>query len=161
MPICLVLMAGFLLAACGGAGQTPAPILPVTNTAMAGPSLSPQAPPASPVSSPALGNPAVATPATTGTLIPATDISPVVLKIKILSPEDNSVISTAQVEVKGEALSNTVVTLNDQIVLADEAGFFSAIIPLEEGPNVIDIVASDENGNEDNVQLTVTYDPGS
>ncbi len=85
----------------------------------------------------------------------------VVLKVKIISPEDNSVVNVPQVEVKGEVPPGTVVTLNDEVVLADARGVFSAIVPLAEGPNTIDVVASDSYGNEDNVQLTVTYDPGS
>ena len=154
----LVLMMGLLLTACGGIVQTPAPGLSATNTATVG--LPSPPPTVAPASSPASGNlVATGTSASGGPALIATPS--VVLKVKIISPEDNSVVNVPQVEVKGEVPPGTVVTLNDEVVLADARGGFSAIVPLAEGPNTIDVVASDSYGNEDNVQLTVTYDPGS
>ncbi len=83
------------------------------------------------------------------------------LGLRILSPEDNSVVHVPQVEVAGTAPADLVVTINDDIVLVDETGTFSATIPVEEGPNLIQIVASDAEGNEANVDLVVTYEPGN
>jgi glucodextranase-like protein len=81
------------------------------------------------------------------------------LGLRILSPEDNAVVHVPQVEVAGEAPADLVVTINDDIVLVDETGTFSVTLPVEEGPNLIQIVASDAQGNEANVDLVVTYEP--
>jgi hypothetical protein len=54
-----------------------------------------------------------------------------------------------------------VITINEDILLVDETGVFSATVPLEEGPNAIQIVASDAVGNEESLELIVTYEPES
>jgi hypothetical protein len=46
-------------------------------------------------------------------------------------------------------------------VLVDETGIFSITVPLEEGPNLIQIVASNVGGNEASIDLIVTYEPES
>jgi hypothetical protein len=38
-------------------------------------------------------------------------------------------------------------------------GQFKTTLPLEEGPNLIEIIASDESGNEASALLTITYEP--
>jgi hypothetical protein len=85
--------------------------------------------------------------------------SPVVAGLKILSPEDGAIVNTPHVEVKGEALPDTVITINDEIVVAGADGKFSMTLPLEEGLNEILIVASDAEGNEVSIELSVTYEP--
>lgn len=83
------------------------------------------------------------------------------LGLKILSPENEAVVNLPQVEVQGTAPVGLVVTINEDIILVDETGVFSATVPLEEGPNAIQIVASDEVGNEESLELIVTYEPES
>jgi hypothetical protein len=51
------------------------------------------------------------------------------------------------------------VSVNDTVVLAAADGSFTAEIPLEEGPNLVEVIASDEAGNETWLTLTVTYEP--
>lgn len=80
-------------------------------------------------------------------------------KIQILSPQDGEVVKTKQIEVSGNAPVETVITINDQIILVSSSGDFSAPVSLEEGPNVIELVASDEKGNELDIILTVMYEP--
>jgi hypothetical protein len=83
------------------------------------------------------------------------------LGLRILSPEDNAVVHAPQVEVAGEAPADLVITIDDEIVLVDETGIFSITVPLEEGPNLIQIVASNVGGNEASIDLIVTYEPES
>lgn len=83
------------------------------------------------------------------------------LGLKIISPEDGAVVHMPQVEVAGEAPMELVITINDEIVLVGETGTFAVTIPLEEGPNAIQIVASDVEGNEVSFELIVTYEPES
>ncbi|MCH7746042.1 MAG: hypothetical protein IIC84_08220, partial [Chloroflexi bacterium] len=56
---------------------------------------------------------------------------------------------------------DAVVSINDDLVDVDEAGFFKALVKLEEGPNIIEVVASVAGGEEEFVILTVFYLPES
>ena len=80
---------------------------------------------------------------------------------RILSPAAEAVVNVPEVEVVGEAKPETVITLNDEIVVVDASGTFSVTLPLEEGLNVIEVVASDPQGHETTLELEVTYDPES
>ena len=62
-------------------------------------------------------------------------------------------------EVSGFAPAGTVISINDEILIVGDDGQFQAITSLEEGPNLIEIIASDEAGNDASVLLTVTYEP--
>ena len=81
------------------------------------------------------------------------------LVLTIRQPLDESVVNTGQVEVIGAAPPDTVVTVNDEILIVGPEQEFKVSIPLEEGPNLIEIVASDINGNEIDQLLTVYYEP--
>ena len=88
------------------------------------------------------------TPATSGTL-----------RLQILSPQDEAVLNTPQVEVIGSAPAGAVVSVDDEILVVGVDQQFQTAVSLDEGPNLIEIIASDENGNEMSVLLTVTYEP--
>ena len=94
----------------------------------------------------------------TETALPATEAAGT-LWLQVLSPQDEAVVNTPQVEVIGLAPAGTVVTVNDEILIVGPEGQFKTILALEEGPNLIEILASDENGNETSLLLTVTYEP--
>jgi hypothetical protein len=101
--------------------------------------------------------------APTPTSLPTTAPKPVILTngplvLKLLAPADETVVAAPQVNVVGEVSAETVLTINDEIYLLP-AGAFSQAVPLEEGPNVLEIVASDAAGNEVYLILTVTYQP--
>jgi hypothetical protein len=68
-------------------------------------------------------------------------------------------VSSDTVKVEGEAPPDTVITINDDILVAGSDGKFESDVLLEEGPNVIEIVASDYEGNEVSFEITVTYQP--
>jgi glucodextranase-like protein len=80
---------------------------------------------------------------------------------RILSPQDGDVVNVPKVKVVGEAKPDTVITLNDEIVVVDQSGTFSVTLPLDEGLNNIEVVASDAEGHETSSELEVTYDTGS
>jgi Glucodextranase, domain B len=103
-------------------------------------------------------------------VIPTTDIQPTAtlistpessgtLSLQILSPQDEAVVTTSQVDVIGSAPAGAVVSINDEILLVGADGQFKTTISLDEGPNLIEIIASDDNGNETSLLLTVTYEP--
>ena len=82
-----------------------------------------------------------------------------VLTVTITSPADEAVVNVPQVEVLGRAPAEAVITVNDSVVVVGATGQFSTTVPLQEGPNEINVVASDVDGNEASTQLIVTYDP--
>ncbi len=81
------------------------------------------------------------------------------LWLKILSPLDNSTVNTAELEIQGTAPVETVLTVNDEIVLVGSDQKFSTKVALDEGINVIEVLASDVSGNEVFIPLTVYYEP--
>ena len=85
--------------------------------------------------------------------------APGTLWLQILSPQDEAIVNIAQVEVIGSASAGAVVSVNDEIILVLNDRQFRAKVSLEEGPNLIEIIASDASGNETSLLLTVTYEP--
>ena len=82
------------------------------------------------------------------------------LHVTITAPADNAVVSVSQVAVAGLAPPETVLTINDSLIVVDGTGEFSTTVPLQLGPNELDVLASDPDGNQVTTQLIVTYDPG-
>jgi len=78
--------------------------------------------------------------------------------LTIFSPADQSVVSQPQVDIQGEVSADAVVTINDDTYIFN-AGRFEQTVQLEEGLNSIQIVASDMDGNEVDMILTLTYQP--
>jgi len=81
------------------------------------------------------------------------------LWVHLFSPQDEAVVQTAQISVTGQAPVDTVISLNDEIYVVSADQSFDIPINLEEGPNVLEFVASDLSGNEVTFILTVTYEP--
>ena len=81
------------------------------------------------------------------------------LWLQVLSPQDEAVVNIPQVDVIGSAPAEAVVSINDEILIVGNDQQFQTTISLEEGPNLIEIVASDDNGNQASLLLTVTYEP--
>jgi hypothetical protein len=81
------------------------------------------------------------------------------LWLQVLSPLDGVVVNTPQVDVIGLAPAGTVLSINDDILIVGADGQFKTTLSLEEGPNLIEIVASDEAGNQTSLILTVVYEP--
>ena len=104
---------------------------------------------------------------TTQVVIPTALILPTVaggmetsgLWLQVLSPLDEAVVDAPQVDVTGSAPAGTVISVNDEILIVDVEAQFKTTVSLEEGPNLIEIIASDENGNELSLMLTITYEP--
>lgn len=100
------------------------------------------------------------TPASTQTPPTATSTpTPAALFLKVTSPEDESAVSTTSIQVSGSTIPGAVVSVsvgdNTLIADVDQNGNFEVTVPLEEGPNQIDVVASDQLGNEQSATVTV------
>jgi len=81
-----------------------------------------------------------------------------ILTLTIFSPLDQAVVSQSSVEIQGEVSTDAVLTINDDIYVLPP-GIFTEMVALEQGPNAIQIVASDQSGNEIDQILTVIYQP--
>jgi len=102
-------------------------------------------------------------------VIPTTDIqaTPTVVSantsgslwLQVLAPQDEAVVNTPQVDVIGSAPAGAVISVNDEILIVGDDGQFKTTVFLDEGPNLIEIIASDDNGNETFLILAVTYAP--
>ena len=77
--------------------------------------------------------------------------------LEVTEPQDESVVSTSKVTVKGVATADAVVSVNGTLVDVDEDGKFSTVVSLEEGPNTIEVTASDFEDNEASKALYVIY----
>ena len=94
----------------------------------------------------------------TSTVVTAPDTSGA-LWLRVLSPPDEAVVNTPQVDIVGSAPAGAVLSVNDDILLVGDDQHFKTTISLDEGPNLIEIIASDNNGNETSIILAVTYEP--
>ncbi|MFZ2491876.1 MAG: hypothetical protein WA208_10350, partial [Thermoanaerobaculia bacterium] len=83
-------------------------------------------------------------------------------QIVVTAPAASATIEEAQVEVRGTVAGDDVASLTVNGVAAGVAsGAFSAIVPLEIGPNAIAVIALDRAGNASTVQIEVTRGSGA
>ena len=85
---------------------------------------------------------------------------PTGISLTVSEPQDNTITDVATVEVKGQTNAGAVVSVNEVVTTADANGGFEATVGLHEGPNTIEIIASDEAGNEASATLIVTLVKG-
>lgn len=81
------------------------------------------------------------------------------LALRVTSPQDDSIVNIASIPVIGQTTTGAVVSVNGNLADVDAAGKFQKTVMLDEGTNIIEVVASDENGTELNVILLVIYEP--
>ena len=60
---------------------------------------------------------------------------------------------------RGSTTADAVVSVNGVVVEVDAQGSFEAIVTLEEGPNLIEVVASDLTGAGESIDIVVVYIP--
>ncbi len=80
------------------------------------------------------------------------------LTVQLFS-ESDVVVSTDKYLVAGRAPAGTVLSVNDDILIVDKSQAFNVWVPLDDGPNLIEIGASDIAGDEVDFIVTVTYNP--
>ena len=108
---------------------------------------------------------ATQTPSPTATAKPTVSPMPTetVLFLEISQPTDEAQVSTSPILITGRTIPEAVVSLliNEEIEIADvdQNGNFSVSIYLEEGPNLVEVIASDQYGNENSVIIVVSYVP--
>ena len=81
--------------------------------------------------------------------------------INIISPEDNTVLSTAKTTIKGNAKPNSLIIISTPSkTFSDKSnsnGVFSISTELDSGVNLIKISSIDSDDNQDETEITLTY----
>ena len=103
------------------------------------------------------------TPAPTSTPTPELTPTPTPTSIgfflQVTEPQDESIVTSSVIPVGGTTSPDAVVSVNGEVVEVDERGNFTTMVTLEEGPNIIEVIASDFEGNKESTILAVIYIP--
>lgn len=75
----------------------------------------------------------------------------------VVEPENESIVSTPNLPLSGRTGPNAIVSINGRSVPVDRFGYFSSTVQLEEGPNIIDVVATNDDGQSLSSVLAVIY----
>lgn len=75
--------------------------------------------------------------------------------VEVVSPKDGATLNSFQVKLVGKTLPNADVFVNDQEVKVNANGEFSIELTLDEGENIVSVVANDENGNYAEKEITL------
>ena len=82
------------------------------------------------------------------------------LTLTISEPQDEAVVKESLLRVAGRTAPDAVVSVNGRITRSiDEDGNFTTVMPLAEGPNLLEVIATDYQGNQVSQVLTVIYAP--
>jgi len=82
------------------------------------------------------------------------------LSLAVMSPKDEVVVKDAILRVVGRTSPDAVVSVDGKIVrTVDIDGNFSALVSLVEGPNLLEVLATDYRGGQASQVLTVVYTP--
>lgn len=89
----------------------------------------------------------------------ATEISEGNMTLDVISPKNQSTVTSPSLVVLGQTQPKAEVTVNENELIAGSNGAFSQKITLEEGENYIIVTASDEDGNYVEKEIAVIYEP--
>jgi hypothetical protein len=104
---------------------------------------------------------ATATPSGNPTPIPTTNIKTYTLSLEIEGLTDESIVYGTSITVRGVTSPDAIVSINGVIVPIDEFGQFNVPLILSPGPNVIEVVASDLDGNQVSSVIAIVSLPAS
>jgi hypothetical protein len=79
--------------------------------------------------------------------------------LEVLEPPDETVVDTNPIRVSGSASPGAEVSVNGELIDIDREGNFVVMVELEAGPNAIEVIATDYDGNEEACILAVIYAP--
>ncbi len=77
----------------------------------------------------------------------------------ITEPEDQSIVSEPQIRLSGRTGPDASLSVNGVFVRVDELGFFFSLVNLEVGPNIIEVVATSNDGRELSQIIAIIYRP--
>ena len=79
--------------------------------------------------------------------------------LEVTEPQDETVVDSSPIRVSGSTSPDAEVSVNGTLIDVNEQGDFAAMVELEEGPNVIEVIATDYEENEESLILSVIYIP--
>ena len=156
------------------------PVVPAQPTATSLPTATmPPLPASNATPVPAASETPIGTEAPTATEVPPTPLPPTIIipppvptlaaantptpssvfTVTVETPQDGETTRFSPLLVIGQTTPNAVVSANDTVGLANAEGRFSLSVPLEAGPNVLEVIASKSTGEQAYVILTVLYQP--
>jgi hypothetical protein len=147
----------------GTGGTSPGPS--ATSTARHAPAPTVITPVAQPTSIPDVPifvppTPVVIVPEVPPTLaLPNTPTPAATFPLKLDTPRDGETTNTSPLLVTGVAVPNAVVSVNDVVGVANGEGRFSLMVPVQAGPNVPEVIASQPSGQQAFAIVTVMYQP--
>ncbi|MBA4399042.1 MAG: hypothetical protein C0396_04130 [Anaerolinea sp.] len=89
---------------------------------------------------------------------PVQELSLGSLTARIFSDYETTV-NNVPYHIQGQANRDVVVTVNEVIFTSPADAVFTLPVDLEEGPNLIEVIMSDQDGNEVSFTLTIIYEP--
>lgn len=80
-------------------------------------------------------------------------------KLEITEPSEGAIISneTKSVKISGQTVENITVTVNNRFVIVNSDNKFEYNLPLNDGENKLEIIAKDEAGNTNKIEIKVTF----
>ena len=160
--IALAVLGALTIAACSADEPTPTSAPAPTDTPRPTPTATPAATAtATPVPPTATATP-VPTPTPTATPVPTPTSTPAPedFVLHIIEPVAEETLTTnPTLLVSGRTRVDAVVSVNDTFVEPDINGLFSTELTLDDGPNIVEVVASISTGEQLSVVLVVIYEP--
>ena len=86
-------------------------------------------------------------------------LPPVPLFLVVTEPSTQTVVSNSSIMVSGRTAPGAVVSVNGVSIQVDQIVIFSTSVTMEEGPNLIDVVAADAEGVVLSTVVAVIYRP--
>ena len=77
----------------------------------------------------------------------------------VTEPKDQSIVSQGTIPLTGRTAPGAVVTVNGVGVGVDPLGIFSTTVTLDEGPNTIEVVATNSDGEQLSAIIAVIFRP--
>ena len=75
----------------------------------------------------------------------------------VTEPENESIVAVSTLPLRGRTGPNAIVSINGRSVPVDRFGYFSSTVHLDEGPNVIDVVSTNDDGRTLSTVLALIY----
>jgi hypothetical protein len=91
--------------------------------------------------------------------LPNTPTPAATFQITLDAPRDGETTNISPLLVSGTTIPNAIVSVNDVVGVANGEGRFDLMVPLQAGPNVLEVIASQPNGLQAFVIVTVMYQP--
>ncbi|MCH8827106.1 MAG: hypothetical protein IIB16_09130 [Chloroflexi bacterium] len=77
----------------------------------------------------------------------------------VTQPADQSIVSAAQIPVAGRTIPGAVVSVNGVSVPVDAVGIYTTVLALQQGPNIIDVLATNVDGEVLSTIIAIIHRP--